>query len=130
VIHFFKFIFYISALLIIILSLYPGNLIGFMLYKDLSAEPNLAPGNPFGPSLNHFFVYLYLALLGLFIYLNAGKKKFKRVVFALFLLSAILEILQFIVPIRAFELYDLIFNILGVTVAYCIIKIYLFIINR
>jgi len=120
VIHFFKFIFYISALLIIILSLYPGNLIGFMLYKDLSAEPNLAPGNPFGPSLNHFFVYLYLALLGLFIYLNNHK-----IVYWLFLLALILELLHFVIPNRSLQPSDLIANILGVVVAYSIIKIYL-----
>ena len=127
---FLKFIFHISVLFLIILSLYPGSLIGFMLYRDFAQQPNLIPGNPIGTTINHFFSYLYVSLLGLFLYSNLRKEKFKQLVIGLFFLSAILEILQFIVPHRSFQLGDLIFNILGVLVAYCAVKIYLFIIKR
>ena len=119
VILFFKFVFHISVLLLIILSLYPGSLIGFMMY-----------GNPFGTTINHFFSYLYVSLLGFFLYSNLKKENFKKLVFGLFFLSAILEILQYIVPNRSFQLGDLIFNILGVLVAYCVVKFYLLIIKR
>ena len=126
VVFFLKFIFHISVLLLIILSLYPGSLIGFVLYGDLGQQPDLIR-NPFGTSINHFFSYLYVSLLGFFLYLNSKKENFKKLVFGLFFLSAILEILQLIVPNRSFQLDDLIFNILGVLVAYCVVKIYLFI---
>ena len=129
-IHFLKFIFYISVLLLIVLSLYPGSLIGFMLYGDFAQQPNFIPGNPIGTTINHFFAYLYVSLLGFFLYLNLRKEKFKQLVVGLFFLSAILEILQLIVPHRSFQAGDLIFNILGVLVAYCVVKIYLFIIKR
>ena len=129
-IHFLKFIFHISILLLIILSLFPGSLIGFMLYRDFGVQPDLVPGNPFGTTINHFFSYFYVSLLGFFVYSDVKKSDFKKLVLALFFLSVILEMLQLIVPNRSFQTGDLIFNILGVLVAYCIIKIYLFIIKR
>ena len=125
-IHFLKFIFNTSVLLLIVFSLYPGSLIGFLLYRDFGQQPDLIPGNPFGTTINHFFSYLYVSLLGFFIYLNLKKEKFNKLVIALLFLSAILEILQFIIPSRSFQMGDLVFNILGVIVAYCVIKIYLF----
>ena len=124
-IQFLKLIFYISVLLLIILSLYPGSLIGFFLYGDWGLQPNLVK-NPFGTTINHFFSYFYVSFLGFFLYSNLKKEKFQKLVFGLFFLSVILEILQFIVPNRFFQWGDLIFNILGVLVAYCSIKIYLF----
>ena len=129
VILFLKFIFHISVLLLIILSLYPGSLIGFFLYGDLGQQPNLIR-NPFGTTINHFFSYLCVSLLGFFLYSNLKKESFKKLVFGLFFLSVILEILQYIVPNRSFQFGDLIFNILGVLVAYCVVKIYLLIIKR
>ena len=128
--HFLKFIFHISVLLLIVLSLYPGSLIGFLLYRDFAQQPNFIPGNLIGTTINHFFSYLYVSLLGFFLYSNLRKEKFKQLVVGLFFLSAILEILQLIVPHRSFQAGDLIFNILGVLVAYCVVKIYLFIIKR
>ena len=44
----------------------------------------------------------------------------------LFFLSIILEALQFIVPNRSFEIYDLSANFAGVLVAYFLVKIYKF----
>ena len=55
-----------------------------------------------------------------------GEKFFKKIVNGLFFLSIILEVIHFIIPNRSFQLDDLMGNILGVTVAYLVIKIYLF----
>ena len=121
-IQFLKLVFHISILLLIILSLYPGSLIGFLLYGDLGQQPNLIK-NPFGTTINHFISYLYVSLLGFFLYLS--KESFQKLVYGLFFLSVILEVLQSIVPNRSFELGDLIGNTLGVIVAYFIVKIYL-----
>ena len=118
-ITFVKFIFYISLSLLIIISLYPGSLIGYLLYGNLGQQPDLI-SNPFGTSINHFISYLYVSILGLFIYLNNHK-----IVYWLFLLAIILELLHFVIPNRSLQPSDLIANILGVVVAYSIIKIYL-----
>ena len=122
-IHFLKLVFHISVLMLIILSLYPGSLIGFLLYGDLGQQPDLIK-NPFGTTINHFISYLYVSLLGFFLYYD--KENFQKLAFGLFFLSIILEVLQYIVPNRSFELLDLIGNILGVIVAYSVLKIYLF----
>ena len=122
VISFLKFIFYISILLLIIISLFPGSLLGFVLYNDLSRQPNLI-ANPFGTAINHFICYFYVSMLGLCLYLRSNN--FKKLVYSLFFLSIILEALQFIIPNRAFEIYDGFANFTGVLVAYFSIKIYL-----
>jgi len=118
-----KYIFNISVLFLIIISLFPGSLLGFLLYDDWGQQPNIIK-NPFGTSINHFIYYFYVSLLGFFLYLK--NENFKKLVYGLFFLSITLELLHFIIPRRSFQIEDLIGNILGVTVAYSLIKIYLF----
>ena len=118
-----KSIFHISVLFLIIISLWPGSLIGFLLYRDWGQQPDLIE-NPFGTTINHFIYYTYLSLLGFFIYIK--NENFKKLVYGLFFLSITLELLHFIIPNRSFQVADLIGNIFGVMVAYLAIKIYLF----
>ena len=119
-----KYIFHFSVLFLIVISLWPGSLLGFLFYGDWDQQPNLVK-NPFGTTINHFIYYVYLSLLGFFIYLK--NENFKKLVYGLFFLSIALELLQFIIPNRSFQLVDLLGNIFGVMVAYLVIKIYLFI---
>ena len=116
-------IFHISILFLIVISLWPGSLLGFLFYGDWRQQPDLIQ-NPFGTTINHFLYYFYVSLLGFFVYLKT--ENFKKLVYWLFFLSVILELLHYIIPNRSFQLGDLIGNILGVIVAYFIIKIYLF----
>ena len=119
----FKYIFHFSALFLIVISLWPGSLLGFLFYGDWGLQPNLVK-NPFGTTINHFIYYFYLSLLGFFIYLK--NENFKKLVYGLFFLSITLELLHLIIPNRSFQLTDLLGNIFGVTVAYLVIKIYSF----
>ena len=119
---FLKYIFHASVIFLIILSLFPGCLLGLLFFGDLSKQPNLIH-NPFGTTINHFIYYVCSCLLGFFLYLR--NKNFNKLVYCLFFLSVILELLHFIIPNRSFELGDLIGNILGVIVAYSVVKIYL-----
>ena len=118
-----KSIFHISVLFLIVISLWPGSLIGFLLYNDWGMQPNLIK-NPFGTAINHFIYYVFISLLGFFLYLK--NENFKKLVYGLFFLSITLEIFHFIIPNRSFQLEDLLANIFGVMVAYFAIKIYLF----
>ena len=119
-----KYIFHFSVLFLIIISLWPGSLLGFLFYGDWGQQPDLVK-NPFGTTINHFIYYTYLSLLGFFIYIK--NENFKKLVYGLFFLSITLELLHFIIPNRSFELVDLVGNIFGVMVAYLVIKIYSFI---
>ena len=129
---FLKFIFYISVLFLIIISLYPGSLFGMLFYGDSRVQPNLAL-NPFftllprhlytiGSIINHFIIYFCISIFGLCLYLR--NRNFQKLVYGLFFLSIVLEVLQFVAPKRAFEIFDLSANFAGVLVAYCLIKIY------
>jgi len=120
-----KSIFHFSVLFLIIISLWPGSLLGFLFYGDWGLQPNLVK-NPFGTTINHFFSYFYVSFLGFFLYSNFKKENFKKLVYGLFFLSITLELFHFIIPNRSFQLEDLIGNIFGVMVAYFVIKIYLF----
>ena len=132
VVGFLKFIFYISVLLLIVITLYPGSLLGLLLYGDLGMQLNLAENPYFTPipshlytyanTLNHFIVYFYVSMLGLCLYLRSHN--FQKIIYGLFFLSIFLEVLQFVVPRRVFEIYDISANFAGVLVAYSLLKIY------
>ena len=79
-----KYIFHFSVLFLIIISLWPGSLLGFLFYDDWGKQPDLVK-NPFGTAINHFIYYVYLSLLGFFIYLK--NENFKKLVYGLFFLS-------------------------------------------
>ena len=117
------YIFHISVLFLIIISLWPGSLLGYLIYGNWSQQPDLIK-NPFGTTINHFIYYFYVSLLAFFLYLKT--ENFKKLVYGLFFLSIILEFLHLIIPNRSFQFGDLIGNFLGVIFAYFVIKIYLF----
>ena len=118
-----KFILHLSILFLIIISLFPGSLLGFFLYGDFGRQPNIID-NPFGTTINHFIYYFYITMFGLCLYLR--DRNFQKLVYGFFFLSIILEVLQFIVPNRAFEIYDVFANFAGVLVAYLLVVIYKF----
>jgi VanZ family protein len=117
-----KYIYNICILALVTISLWPGSLFGYLFYNDMSRQPILI-SNPFGSTLNHFIYYLLVSLLGFIIYLK--NENAKKILIILLLLSTILEFSHFFVPNRSFEFGDLIANILGVLVAYFVVKIYL-----
>ena len=117
---FIKYLYYFSLAILLILYLFPGSLIGHFFYGDLGKQPNII-SNPFGTSINHLFYFSYLTTLG-FIYSQIEKKFINDLLFILSL-SIILELLHFFIPNRAFELYDLVANIVGVLLIFCLTKL-------
>ena len=106
-----EYVYYFSLLVLLILYLFPGSLIGYFLYGNLGQQPNLIT-NPIGTSINHLIFFSYITVLSI-ITRSRIKNIFTNYRLILFT-SCILEILHLIVPNRAFELYDLIANIIGV----------------
>ena len=122
-ISYLKKLFHILTLLLIILSLYPGSILGFLLYGDFGLQPRVT--KDFGYiSSNHLYVYFLISVLGFFSYLR--DRKFKLVVIYLFFLSIILEVVHLVISERSFQIEDLTGNILGVLIAYIIVLIYKF----
>ena len=116
-----KYLFYFSFIILLILYLFPGSLIGYFLYGNLGKQPDFI-SNPIGTSINHLIFFFYLSILG-FIF-RSNKKKFINSFSFLFLISVILELLHHFIPNRAFELYDLYANSLGVMLAFLIFKFF------
>ena len=108
-----EYVYYFSLLVLVILYLFPGSLIGYFLYGNLGQQPNLIT-NPIGTSINHLIFFSYITSLAIIVRLRVKNifTSFKIILF----ISVILEILHLIVPNRAFELYDLLANITGVTI--------------
>ena len=57
-----KYLYYFSLIALLILYLFPGSLIGYLLYGDLGKQPDFIP-NPIGTSINHLLAFLYLSML-------------------------------------------------------------------
>ena len=116
-----RFLYYLSVVALFVLYLFPGSIIGYLLYEDLGKQPNLI-SNPAGTSINHFIYFLFLSIVGLFGYLKDDS--FKKVLIFLLFSSIILEVLHLIIPNRSFQYLDLISNFTGVLLGYCMVIIY------
>ena len=105
----------------LILYLFPGSLIGYLLYGDFGKQPDFIP-NPIGTSINHTLALFYLSILGLVSYMR--DKNFNQNVIFLISLSIILELSHYFIPNRSFQFLDLLGNLLGTLLAMCVILIY------
>ncbi len=112
----YKFIFYLSNLILIVFYLFPGSLLGCFFYKDCSLQPQLTPD--FFVSTNHLYAFSLLSIIGLFTYKNSDKLIILNTY--LVLLSIILEILHVFIPARNFEFSDLFGNLFGVLIVFLI----------
>ena len=118
-----RILFHILILILIILSLYPGSILGFLFYGDFKMQPQFTKDFSYISS-QHLYSYLLVSALGFFSYFR--DKKFNLVVIYLFFLSIILEVVHLVISERSFQIEDLNGNILGVLIAYIIVLIYKF----
>jgi len=116
----YKFIFYISNFILLVLYLFPGSLLGCLLYNDCKLQPQLTVD--FIVSSNHFYSFILLSTIGIFTYKNSDK--FNFILLYLILLSIILETLHIFIPVRSFEFPDLFGNLLGVLIVLMISYLY------
>tara|TARA_B100000035_G_C20658262_1_gene404128 strand:- start:194 stop:520 length:327 start_codon:yes stop_codon:yes gene_type:complete len=92
--------------------LFPGSFIGCLLYNNCNLQPQLTPD--FYISTNHLYTFSLITLIGVFTYKNS--KNLNYLIIYLIFLSIILEILQIFIPMRSFELTDLLGNLIGVLI--------------
>ena len=117
--------FKISNFIIVILYLYPGSILGWILYGNSKLQPQLT-GDFLSLSSNHFYTFLILSFIAVLSYSN-NKKKLNYMFLYLFSISIILELAHIIIPNRSFQFEDLIGNITGVIISFISIKFYEFI---
>ena len=117
----FKIIFHFLNIIFIFFYLFPGSIVGWVYYKDLTKQPQLTD-DFINISSNHFYTFFVLSITGIFSYLK--NKKLNLLIKYLLLLSVILELFHLLLPQRDFELSDLFGYILGVMVPIIIYKIW------
>ena len=118
----YKFLFYLCNFILIILYLYPGSILGWFLYNNVSLQPQITPNLNLIVSSNHVYAFLILSLVGFFSYKKIEKLKFLSIY--LILLSIVLEILHYFIPQRSFEFPDLFGNLMGVIIVIIIFYFY------
>ena len=107
-----KIFFYSINISLIFLYLFPGSLIGQVIYGSKKIQPQITPD--FIISSNHFYVFIFVSLIGLFTFTRKDQIRF--LIKYLISLSIILEFLHLIIPERSFQLSDLFGNLTGVIV--------------
>ena len=115
----FKIIFYFANFILIILYIFPGSILGWLLYGDVGTQPQISPD--FLVSSNHVYAFSVLSILG---YLSYKSKKLDLVFIYLFFISIFLELSHLIIPNRGFEYSDLFGNIIGVLIIYIYFQFY------
>ena len=114
-----KKIFYLANVVLIILYLFPGSILGWILYRDAGLQPQIT--SDFIVSSNHVYAFITLSLLG---YISYEREKLNLLFVYLFFISISLELMHIIIPNRGFEFSDLFGNVVGVLIIYSYWKIY------
>ena len=107
-----KIIFYLTNFSLIFLYLFPGSLIGLIIYSDKNIQPQIT--SDFIISSNHFYVFILLSIISFLSFNKLGQSKI--IAIYLILLSIILEIFHIIIPERSFQWSDLFGNLMGVII--------------
>ena len=104
-----RIIFLISIIIIFCLSV-----------VDASRIPNFAMLSFMSDKFVHALIYFYLALLGLFSRFNISEL---FLVIIIFMFGLIIEVIHYFHPYRYFEYFDLLANLIGVTIALQIFRL-------
>jgi hypothetical protein len=120
-----KTVFHTTNIVLILIYLYPGSIIGWLLYGDIKKQPQLTSDFVIFSS-NHVYAFMVLSLLGVISY----NKKIVILFIYLFFISIVLEFCHALIPERSFEYSDLFGNFFGVILIYIFFKLYKFFKNQ
>ena len=115
----YKLIFYSTNFFLIFLYLFPGSVLGWIIYSDKKIQPQITPD--FLISSNHFYVFIFITILGFLTFKK--KNQIRTLIIYLILLSVILEIFHLFMPERSFQWSDLFGNLLGVIIVIFVKKL-------
>ena len=108
----YKIVFHSVNSSLIFLYLYPGSLMGQVLYGSKKIQPQITPD--FIISSNHFYVFILLSIVGFLTFIKINQIKILMIY--LISLSIVLELLHLLIPHRTFQWADLFGNLIGVLV--------------
>ena len=108
----YKIVFYFINVCLVFLYLFPGSLLGQIIYGSKKIQPQITPD--FIISSNHFYVFVLLSVMGFLTFTKNNQTKILTIY--LVLLSVVLEFLHLIIPHRTFQWSDVIGNLMGVLV--------------
>ena len=117
-----KILFNIINTIIIILYVYPGSVLGFLIYGEFHKQPQITQ-DFLSISSNHVYTFFLLSSVGLIAYYKSNKI---LILNYLILSSIILEILHLLIPNRSFQYGDLFGNIAGVLMSILLFTIFNF----
>ena len=108
----YKIFFYSINFSLIFLYLFPGSVLGWIIYGDKNIQPQIT--DDFIISSNHFYVFFLVSIIGFLTFTKL--RQIKKLIIYLILLSFVLEIFHLFISERSFEWQDLFGNFLGVVV--------------
>ena len=117
-----KILFNIINTITIILYVYPGSILGFLIYGEFHKQPQITQ-DFLSISSNHVYTFLLLSSVGLIAYYKSNKI---LILNYLILSSIILEILHLLIPNRSFQYGDLFGNVVGVLMSILLFTIFNF----
>ena len=108
----YKIVFYSINFSFIFLYLFPGSLIGQVVYGSKEIQPQITPD--FIISSNHFYVFVLISIIGFLTFIKENQVKI--LIIYLFIISIVLELLHLVIPYRTFQWSDIFGNLIGVVV--------------
>ena len=108
----YKIIFYFSNFILMLEYLFPGSLLGCIIFKNCKLQPQITPD--YLISTNHLYSFLILSTIGFLTYKNSEKIRYLYVY--LIIISFFLELFHNFIPNRSFEYSDLFGNLAGVII--------------
>tara|TARA_X000000950_G_scaffold169601_1_gene206860 strand:+ start:155 stop:550 length:396 start_codon:yes stop_codon:yes gene_type:complete len=116
----YKIIFYSSNFILMLEYLFPGSLLGCIIFNNCKIQLQITPD--FLISTNHLYSFLILSLIGFYTYKNS--KYLNILTIYLLVLSVILEIMHYFIPNRSFEYQDLFGNLAGVIITIILFNLF------
>ena len=116
--NYIKQFFYFLNLILFLFYLYPGSILGYILYGNFKTQPQIT--GDFVVSSNHVYVFFILSIIGFYVF----KHKLKNIIIYLISISIILELFHLIIPKRSFQFGDLFGNLIGVILPVTFLVIY------